>query len=99
MRISEEHLDSIRRIVRETAGADAQVRIFGSRLNDHSRGGDLDLMVELPHAVETPAELAAILSARISRELYGRKVDVVILAPNLRRLPIHETALREGRII
>ena len=61
--------------------------------------GDLDLMVQLPADVKEPALLAARLSARISRSLHGRKVDVLILAPNLRRLPIHEVASKEGQLL
>lgn len=43
------------------------VRVFGSRLDDAARGGDLDLMLELPEPVENPAILAARMSARVSR--------------------------------
>jgi hypothetical protein len=35
----------------------------------------------------------------ISRAMDGRKVDVVLLAPNLRRLPIHDIALQEGVVL
>lgn len=99
MRVSEEQIGSIRHIVGDIAGPTARVRVFGSRLRDDAAGGDLDLLVELPDAVENPAELAARLSARISRSMYGRKVDVLLVAPNLRRLPIHEVALEEGQAI
>lgn len=54
-------------------------------------------LVELPGAVEHPAALAARLSVHISRSLWGRKVDVLLLAPHLRRLPIHDIALQEGQ--
>jgi len=48
MRLTEEQLRSIRRIVRDTAGPDAKVMVFGSRVDDEAKGGDLDLLVELP---------------------------------------------------
>jgi predicted nucleotidyltransferase len=99
MRLSERQIQLIRRAVDDTAGASARTRVFGSRLHDDALGGDLDLLVELPDAVEHPAVLAATLSARISRTLDGRQVDVLLLAPNLRRLPIHEIALHEGQPI
>ncbi len=99
MRLTEQQIQSIRRIVGETAGPTAQTRVFGSRLRDEALGGDLDLLVELPEPIEHPAQLAARLSARISRCLHGRKVDVLLMAPNLLRLPIHEAALKEGRAI
>jgi predicted nucleotidyltransferase len=97
MRLTEEQIGSIRRIVGDTAGPSAQVRVFGSRLRDDATGGDLDLWVGLPSAVEHPAALSARLAARITRAIYGRRVDVVVLAANPRRLPIHDIALREGR--
>jgi hypothetical protein len=43
--------------------------------------------------------LAARLSARTSRLLAGRKVDVLILAPNLMRLHIHDMAIQEGVLL
>ncbi len=99
MRISETQIMMIREIVQEVAGSDAKVRLFGSRLDDMARGGDVDLLVEVPRVVAHPAMLAARISARISRQMYGRKVDVLIAAPNLRRLPIHEVAGREGHLL
>lgn len=38
--------------------------------------------------------LAARLAARASRAMDGRKVDVLLSAPNLKRLPVHEVAER-----
>jgi predicted nucleotidyltransferase len=99
MRLTDAQIQTVRTSVHDIAGPEAVIRVFGSRLDDTARGGDLDLLVELPQAVEHPAELAARLSARISRGMHGRRVDVVLLAPNLRRLPIHDVALREGRAL
>jgi predicted nucleotidyltransferase len=96
MRLTEAQLQAIRRIAREEAGVNAQVRVFGSRVRDDVAGGDLDLMVTVPERVDAPAMLSARISARVSRVMYGRRVDVVIDAPNLERLPIHAVAEREG---
>ena len=75
------------------------MRLFGSRVDDQARGGDVDLLVETARPVEQPAWAVAGLSSRISRLMGGRSVDVVLLAPNLMRLPIHEVALREGVLL
>jgi predicted nucleotidyltransferase len=99
MRLTESQTQTIRQIALQLAGGEARVRVFGSRLDDSARGGDLDLLLELPEPVENPALLAARLSARVSRLMHGRKVDVVLSAPNLMRLPIHEVAFREGRLL
>ena len=70
--------------------------MFGSRLRDDARGGDVDLLVEVDENVGEPAQLSARLAAKISRSMHGRKVDVLIKAPNLLHLPIHTVALAEG---
>lgn len=96
MRLSQEYIRQLKRLAVEEAGPDARLRLFGSRLNDAARGGDVDLLLDIPEPVDNPAMLAARLSARASRVMRGRQVDVVLMAPNLKRLPIHEVALRTG---
>ena len=96
MRLTPQQIDIIRATVAEVGGADARVRLFGSRLDDNARGGDIDLLVETPHPVDEPATMIARLSARIGMRLGGRKIDVLLDAPNLQRFPIHEVAKAEG---
>lgn len=99
MRLTAQQTRAIVEMAHQLAGDEASVRVFGSRLDDHTRGGDLDLLLEVPVPVANPALLAARFSAKISRLLQGRKVDVVLAAPNLMRLPIHDVALREGVLL
>lgn len=99
MRLTDDQIQAIRRLVRQLAGDRAQVRLFGSRLDDEARGGDIDLLLELPEPVDNPALMAARLSTQVSRINYGRKVDVLLCAPNLMRLPIHEMAIKEGELL
>ncbi|MDP2370358.1 nucleotidyltransferase domain-containing protein [Rhodoferax sp.] len=96
MRITPEQAIAIRQSATQLAGAKARVWLFGSRVRDDARGGDVDLLLELDEAVAEPAQLSARLAARVSRAMHGRKVDVVIKAPNLLMLPIHCVALAEG---
>lgn len=53
-------------------------------------------MLELPEPVDNPALIAAKMSAQVSRVMSGRKVDVLLNAPNLMHLPIHDIAIKEG---
>lgn len=99
MRLTDDQITALRLLTRDIAGEEARVLLFGSRLRDDARGGDVDLLVELPHPVDNPALLAARISARAMRVLHGRNVDVLLSAPNLRRLPIHEIALKEGQVL
>lgn len=96
MRLTPQQIADIRLSAAQCAGASARVWLFGSRVHDDRRGGDVDLLLELDEPVEQPARLAASLAARVSRQMHGRKVDVLIKAPNLAQLPIHQIALAEG---
>jgi predicted nucleotidyltransferase len=99
MRLTPEQIEHIHQFAIQIGGPQASVRLFGSRLDDMARGGDIDLLLDIPTPVEQPALLAATLSARVSRFMRGRKVDVVIHAPNLMRQPIHDIVLREGIVL
>ena len=99
MRLTDHQIAAIRILAHQLAGTQSRVRVFGSRIDDTQQGGDLDLMLELPEAVENPAFLAAQLAAKVSRLMNGRKVDVLLSAPNLMRLPIHDVAFKEGIIL
>ena len=99
MRLSATQAESIRQLVRQTLGESCRARVFGSRLDDAGRGGDLDILLEFPDPVENPALMAAQMAARMSRLMMGRKVDVLLSAPNLANLKIHELAQREGALL
>ena len=99
MRLTDHQARAIMQLAHEIAGERAQVRVFGSRLDDRARGGDLDLMLELSEPAANPALMAALFSARVTRLMEGRKVDVLLAAPNLMRLPIHDIAFKEGKVL
>lgn len=99
MRLTPLQIELIRDSVLLVAGEGVPVRLFGSRLDDEARGGDVDLMLEFATPIDNPALLSAQLAAKISRAMQGRKVDVLLSAPNLLRLPIHEIAFQEGQLI
>lgn len=99
MRLSPADRENIVQVTTQVAGRLANVRLFGSRANDALRGGDIDLLVSLPQPIEHPALLSATLAARLERALGGRKVDVVLQAPNLAEQPIHRIALAEGILL
>jgi len=96
MRLDARQRQSIRDEVERDFGPGASVWLFGSRLRDEARGGDVDLLVESPLAIDGAAWRAAQLEARLMRRLDGRRVDVLLAAPNLREQPIHGIARSEG---
>lgn len=96
MRLAPDHVDLIRKSTQAVFGDRASVTLFGSRVDAQARGGDVDLLVTVPDPVEQPALLSARLASQISRALGGRRVDVVLKAPNLRSQPIHQIAEQSG---
>jgi hypothetical protein len=68
-------------------------------LDDNARGGDMDLLLELPYTPDNAALLAARVAGRLSRLMQGRKVDVLIAAPGLQLSSVHEVALRQGVLL
>jgi len=99
MRLSEAQRQAVVQAVAQACGPQARVRLFGSRLDDALRGGDVDLLVEL---ADEPADVPALqrqLQVRLLRALDGRAVDVLVVGPQTPRQPVHELALREGRLL
>ncbi len=97
MRLTPAQQAAIRSLSAELFGDKAGVWLFGSRVDDSGRGGDIDIMLDIPEPVDNPALLVARFSVMASRLMSGRKVDVLLFAPNLAHLPIHDVAFREGK--
>jgi uncharacterized protein len=99
MRLTFSQIEMIRHTAQAVFGDFARVTLFGSRVDDQAKGGDVDLMVEVSHSVDEPALLGAMVASRVSRAMDGRRVDVILKAPNLKSQPIHEIATRNGVIL
>ena len=76
MRLSAAQTQLIVRCVRQQFGADARVMLFGSRLDDTARGGDVDLLIES----EAPATLHQRALATMALEnALNLPIDIVAL--------------------
>ncbi len=99
MRLTPHQADHIRREVHALFGPKAQVWLFGSRVDDTARGGDIDLLVSVPEPLLHPARLTSRLGARLQLALGEQRIDVVLEAPNLKQLPIHRLAHEHGVLL
>lgn len=99
MRLTPSQIDYIRVIAHQLLGESVRVTLFGSRVRDDLKGGDVDLMVEVNERVDNPALMSARMASRVSRAMNGRKVDVVLKAPNLLQQPIHRIARQTGILL
>lgn len=99
MRLTPSQQTLLKEAVIEVCGEEAQVYVFGSRLDDTKKGGDIDLLIKINHFVSNPALIAAKIQAKAMLSLGEQKVDVLFQAPNLESLPIHEVALAQGVLL
>lgn len=96
MRLSQETQQTIRDTVREVFGIEANVKLFGSRINDDARGGDIDLLVELPAITAELERKTMQLVARLQLRIGDQPIDVLVLDPSTPRSSIHEQASSTG---
>ncbi|MDI9332964.1 MAG: hypothetical protein QM533_01160 [Cytophagales bacterium] len=103
MRLNPEQIAVIKSTVARIVPAEELngVRLYGSRVDDAKRGGDIDLMLDLAKPAANPARLRAEVSTQIelgiTRALGASpKIDVLVRAPNLKDLPIHRMAIEHG---
>lgn len=98
MRLTPEQVTAIRQTTSEVFGDDVGVWLFGSRVDDRKRGGDVDLLLS-PVTLDARQQLLHKIRflSRLERRLGERRVDVVIEAPGDTR-PIvriaHQTGVR-----
>jgi len=96
MRLTAAEQSAIRETVRAVAGPRTRVHLFGSRTDDAAKGGDIDLLVEIDRAVDSPARFSARIGARLQQVLGERRIDVVLSAPNVAEQAIHRVARATG---
>lgn len=94
-----------RTVIRDTAkavfGENTQVRLFGSRLDDSRRGGDIDLLIETalsdPQAV---ADARTLFLAKLYAALGEQKIDVLLdWQGKTHYPPIYTLARQQGVVL
>jgi len=84
MRLTSRQIEIITEVVFRNAGEEAVVYLFGSRLNDQARGGDVDILIEMDQ------QLSWLERARIKMELeqaLGLPVDILVRVRNAEPTP------------
>jgi predicted nucleotidyltransferase len=75
MRLTPQQIQIITDVVTRLVGATAEAYLYGSRLNEQARGGDIDILIE------TDRRVSRIAQGRIQMELENRlglPVDLLI---------------------
>jgi len=96
MRLNPEQIEIIRQEAQRAFGPDMTLRLFGSRLDDSSRGGDIDLWIDVPLTAEQAMQAEGRFYAALQRRLGEQRIDIVVHRRGIPLRPIDEVALREG---
>jgi len=96
MRISTDHRQALRQHFQAALGDGCEVLVFGSRLNDAGRGGDVDLLVKSAIPLQRKEWLASLLAVQAQRILDGRQVDVLLVDPQTSLQAVHRVAMETG---
>ncbi len=102
MRLTPTLIAAIEQAAREWFPPRSRIRLFGSRLDDARRGGDIDLLVEPPTPL-APKELVKRRNrfiARLYRQLGEQRIDVLIAPAGLDDdRPVIQAARRQGQLL
>lgn len=97
MRLSPEQIAVIRQAAEEIFGHDVDVRLFGSRLNDQDRGGDIDLLVASETIIDGKVDKMLRLTARLQLRLGDQPIDILVVDPSTPLNPVQRHAIETGR--
>lgn len=96
MRLNETERKVLLEAAHRHFGASAVVWLFGSRVKDDARGGDIDLLIETPEPVPNPLALSLAAEVDIQSALDDPKVDILVTSRQQPMLPIHRLARATG---
>lgn len=76
MRLSKREIEAILQVAEDIYGTDVKVYLFGSRVDDSRRGGDIDLLVRTTSAKKGILERVR-MASRIKSLIGDQKIDII----------------------
>ena len=99
MRLSEEQKAIVKQVGQEVFGNNVQLALFGSRLNDHVKGWDIDILVKSDKPMTGKMIKMLTMTARLQMRLGDQPIDILIYDPETPLSPVYEQALTNGELI
>lgn len=97
MRLSAAQVETIKQEARHFFGVEAEVWLFGSRVDDTAKGGDVDLYVRsMSSDADQLAAARFAFLARLKRRMGDRKIDLVLQREGGEVLLIHKLVRQQG---
>jgi predicted nucleotidyltransferase len=97
MRLSSNSISVIKSAIQDNFPGQVDTFLFGSRVDDNKRGGDIDLLIidNLPQAQLEIAKIRALTTIHV--KLGEQKIDMVVSSnPEEDRRPVVQMALTQG---
>ena len=95
MRLSSEQITSIKSAVSEVFGPETRAWLFGSRVDDTAKGGDIDLYIEAKLA-DSPTISKTKLLMKLWASIGVQKIDIIVRQPQQMMKGIHKEATERG---
>ncbi|MES9855865.1 MAG: nucleotidyltransferase domain-containing protein [Sedimenticola sp.] len=96
MRLTPEQIGTIRRIVKIMLPKAVSVSLFGSRVDDTRRGGDIDLYIEYPEALPFKKQARLMVALEDALDI---PIDLVIRDQTSPPRPIERIAKATGVLL
>lgn len=99
MRLTEIQRQTIKSAVTRVIGEESRVWLFGSRVDDTKRGGDIDLLIETERLVPSRTNVLCQLEGELAVRLGDRKIDVLLKDARTADAPIFRAARQMGVLL
>ena len=96
MRLTKDEIRIIKETIRRRVD-DAKITLFGSRVYDDKKGGDIDILVQTDKKVSLKKQLEILSELEIKG--IERKVDLLFQTPYTKEQNIFKTAKNEGILL
>jgi predicted nucleotidyltransferase len=96
MRLTERQIRIIKEEVNTIFGSDTPVWLFGSRVDDAKKGGDIDIMIEADLDPDEALGKEMKLYGRLIRRLGDQRIDILIHRLDAPILAVHQMAIATG---
>ena len=96
MRLSQAEKTRIKEVAQNHFGRNAEVRVFGSRMKDQARGGDIDLYIETDLAGQAALDAELAFQRDIQAALGEQRLDLTVHLRDYPLTPFEAHAREQG---
>ena len=97
--LTTEEIETIKSLAKDNFGENIEVLLFGSRVDDKQKGGDIDLLVQLKEPINSHwRSISNVYWTQLQEQLGEQKIDILLASPES-YTPIIKIAQETGVIL